>query len=226
MASGEQKQWSHSEQRVADLSLSYYSRYQTACSHIQGVNLNVRFWAQQLPTLVLSLVSSNSCEGKRVPLRATVSLRSGPGGEGLEERDSALSCSSRDKTIPSPCSSDESRVWAERKKEINACVYYAAGLCAYLCMWVCLFLDKTGKPCQSMRVYLLKKWQVTAALSEAQQQGQNVDGAGRLLGLLGTCYSRVSLGHTKLLGYWGGNTHTFDTPPLVIMTLITKPSLT
>lgn len=139
MASGEQKQWSHSEQRVADLSLSYYSRYQTACSHIQGVNLNVRFWAQQLPTLVLSLVSSNSCEGKRVPLRATVSLRSGPGGEGLEERDSALSCSSRDKTIPSPCSSDESRVWAERKKEINACVYYAVGLCAYLCMWVCVF---------------------------------------------------------------------------------------
>lgn len=59
---------------------------------------------------MLSLVSSNSCEAKRVPLRATVSLGSGPDGEGLEESDRALSCSSRDKTIPSPCSSDESRV--------------------------------------------------------------------------------------------------------------------
>lgn len=75
-----------------------------------------------------------------------------------------------------------------------------------------------------MREHLLKKRQVTAALSEAQQQRQDVDGAGRLLGLLGTRHSRVSLGHTKLLGHWGGKTHThtlYDKHPLVIATLIT-----
>lgn len=48
---------------------------------------------------------------------------------------------------------------------------------------------------------------MTAALSEAQQQRQDVDGARRLLGLLGTRRSSVSLGHTKLLGNWGGKTN-------------------
>lgn len=53
-------------------------------------------------TLVLKLVSSNRCEGKRVPLSDTVALGSGPEGDGLEVMDMALSCSSRDRTIPSP----------------------------------------------------------------------------------------------------------------------------
>lgn len=188
-------------------SLSSHSRIPTACwthSHIQGVIVVLRCWEQWLPTLLLSLVSSNSFEGKRVPLRATVSLGSGPDDEELEESDRALSCSSRDKTIPSPCSSEESRVWAVRgqEKEGNQC----------LCWLVCISVCDNAKPsesCQSMWVcvYLLKEWEVTAALSEAQQQRQDVDGARRLLGLLGTRHSRVSLGHTKLLGHWGGKTN-------------------
>lgn len=40
-------------------------------------------------------------------------------------------------------------------------------------------------PIPSLYVYLLKEGQVTAALSEAQQQGQDVDSAGCLLWLLG-----------------------------------------
>lgn len=51
-------------------------------------------------------------------------------------------------------------------------------------------------------MYLLKQREVTAALSEAQQQGQDVDGAGRLLRLLRARQSRISLGHAKLLSYW------------------------
>lgn len=56
----------------------------------------------RLLTLVLELPSSNRCDGKRVPLSDTVALGSGPEGAGLEVMDMALSCSSRDRTIPSP----------------------------------------------------------------------------------------------------------------------------
>lgn len=45
---------------------------------------------------------------------------------------------------------------------------------------------------------------MTAALSEAQQQGEDVDGAGRLLGLFGTRRSSFGPGHSKLLGHWRG----------------------
>lgn len=60
-----------------------------------------------------------------------MSLGSGPDDEELEESDRALSCSSRDKTIPSPCSSDESRVLDKRgkAKEGNQC------LCWFLCVF-------------------------------------------------------------------------------------------
>lgn len=66
---------------------------------------------------MLPLVSSKSCEGNRVPLRATISWESGPDCDGLEVRDRALSCSSRDKTIPSPFSSEESRVCRRSRRE-------------------------------------------------------------------------------------------------------------
>lgn len=56
----------------------------------------------RLLTFVLKLVSSNRCEGKRVPLSDTVALGSGPDVEGLDVMDMALSCSSRDRRIPSP----------------------------------------------------------------------------------------------------------------------------
>ena len=62
-------------------------------------------------TLVLSWVSSKRSEANRLPLRDTVALGSGP--EGSEERHRALSCSSREREIPSPCSSDGSRVFEE-----------------------------------------------------------------------------------------------------------------
>lgn len=58
--------------------------------------------------------------------------------------------------------------------------------------------------------HLLQERQVTAALSQAQQQGQDVEGAGRLLGLLGVWQSSVSLGHTKLLGHWREDTQTYN----------------
>lgn len=49
---------------------------------------------------------------------------------------------------------------------------------------------------------LFQQGQVTAALTEAQQQRQDVDGAGGLGGLLGP--SGISLGQTKLLGHCEG----------------------
>lgn len=67
---------------------------------------------------MLSLVSSKISEGNWVPFRATVSL--GPDCDGVEVSDRALSCSSRDKTIPSPFSSEESRVWGGRSEEAQA----------------------------------------------------------------------------------------------------------
>lgn len=69
---------------------------------------------------MLSLLSSKSCAGNRVPFRATISLESGPDCDGLEVRDRALSCSSRDRTIPSPFSSEESRVCRRRSRSEEA----------------------------------------------------------------------------------------------------------
>lgn len=158
------------------------------------------------PTLVLSQVSSKSCEGKRVPFSATVALGSGPDGDGLEVRDRALSCSSRDKMIPSPCSSDESRVWAEgrRKEKWSECVLHSVTLCLFK-------YARTSEPHWSMCENLVKQWEVTATLSEAQQQRQDVHSAGCLLGLLGARHNRITLGNTKLLSHWRGKRHTlFD----------------
>lgn len=50
-------------------------------------------------------------------------------------------------------------------------------------------------------MHLFKEGQVAATLSEAQQQRQDVDGAGGLLRLLGARRSRSSLGQTKLLSH-------------------------
>lgn len=72
-----------------------------------------------------------------MPFRATVSFSSGPDGEGQEESDRALSCSSRDKTIPSPCSSVESRVWGGGGGRKSAPVNATAG---DVCMCVCVNL--------------------------------------------------------------------------------------
>lgn len=143
-------------------------------------------------TFVLSLVSSKSCEGNRVPLRATISLESGPGWEGLEVRDSALSCSSRDKTIPSPLSSEESRVCRRRPR--------SAGQQACPAQFVC-----------TVRGHLFEEGQVAAALSEAQQQRQDVDGAGGWLGRLGAGRRRGSLGQTKLLSHCRRGKHMCNT---------------
>lgn len=173
---------------------------------IQDGTLVLGWWAHRQLTLVLSLVFSKSCEGKRVPFRVTVAFGSGPDDGGLEVRDSALSCSSRERTIPSPSSSDESRVWAEdRRQEVIACARYA--VCCWR-TWVCK--------------HLLQEWQVTAGLPEAQQQRQDVDSAGRLLGLLGTRRSRVRLGHAELLGHWGGKTHSLCNKHSQIISTMTK----
>lgn len=50
---------------------------------------------------------------------------------------------------------------------------------------------------------------MTAALSKAQQQRQDVDGAGGLRWLLGGGRGRVSLGHTKLLSHCGKHMDTW-----------------
>lgn len=110
--------------------------------------------ATVVPTFVLSLVSSKSWEENRVPLRATVSFGSGPDCDGLEVSDSALSCSSRDKTIPSPFSSEESRVC--RREEAQSKRVF---VCVCICEW--------GTDPHSQCGNLFKKRQVAATLSEA-----------------------------------------------------------
>lgn len=52
-------------------------------------------------------------------------------------------------------------------------------------------------------MYLFKKREVAAALSEAQQQREDVNGAGCLARARP---GRVSLGHTELLGHWSEKT--------------------
>lgn len=151
-------------------------------------------------TLVLWWVSSNRWELKRVPLRYTVSLGSGPDGEGFEVRERAFNCSSRERTIPSPCSSVKSRVWREQSKIIPSATFSSQHKLSgnFPCV--------PGACEQTLPQYLFQKWYMTATLSEAQQERQDMDCAGRLL-WLGTGQSMVSLGHSKLLSNYSIKTH-------------------
>lgn len=76
-----------------------------------------------------------------------------------------------------------------KKHKVSTCVLHS----------LCVVLGTRG--------HLFKEGQVAAALSEAQQQRQDVDGAGGLLGLLGARHSRVGLGQTKFLSHCRRDKH-------------------
>lgn len=65
---------------------------------------------------------------------------------------------------------------------------------------------KAKKPPKKLK-YLFKKREVAAALSEAQQQREDVNGAGCLARARP---GRVSLGHTELLGHWSEKSTVFS----------------